>query len=408
MFFAHPTVYTLKTGDCLFIPAKWWHWVSTPAKSFAINYWFESTSTTPRTFKSSKTYDIHALDNQHVSIWDTTTNTHKQFKFKNFYNCKQNNLYLITLDNYSFGLRNTHLKKMFHKQVQFENWNMWVSSGKHDTGLHYDDNAGILEIVEGEKQVILYPPSDSVYLYPFPVKDVKWWEVTRGCECKYNSYQLLQYTNSKSSNGLLATTTPQSIQNAIQQYYIKHQRLIWGYKKEGKKERWEVYKYTLDAPIENPCIESWDIGGQGVHRYYRLLDNSFPFWGHGTYNHITEVQESKIFVVDSYMNFYHHYTQHMATLGYSSIADKWKDIILHTYYGLYEISIHNKTPGNIYVQYMGVQNDDFIRFLQEFDYPQATIDYVDSFGYRLNNEIAIVYDIETLQPVRTAIYGILL
>ena len=51
----------------------------------------------------------------------------------------------------------------------------------------------------------------------------------------------------------------------------------------------------------------------------------------------------------------------------------------------------------------------FVRFLDEFKYPEGLVNHVKSNikkYYDIRHEITIVYDINTLKPVRTAFYGI--
>jgi hypothetical protein len=93
----------------------------------------------------------------------------------------------------------------------------------------------------------------------------------------------------------------------------------------------------------------------------------------------------------------------MEKLGYKSIADEFKPFVFR--YDCYELCVHNKDPGLIFIQSLGISNKDFITFLTENEYPQNIIDFVNQPDYAINNEITIVYDIETKQIFRTAIYG---
>jgi hypothetical protein len=61
--------------------------------------------------------------------------------------------------------------------------------------------------------------------------------------------------------------------------------------------------------------------------------------------------------------------------------------------------------------YLGISNYDFLNFLTQHAYPSYVIDFVkghvENNNYNINNEIAIVYDIDTQLPVRSGFYGII-
>ena len=96
---------------------------------------------------------------------------------------------------------------------------------------------------------------------------------------------------------------------------------------------------------------------------------------------------------------------YMTKLGYNDIKDSFRDIILNKY-KCYEICIHNKKHNQIFVQYLGISNSDFITFLTENNYMKNIIDFVDN-DYIINNEITIVYDIKSKEIVRSGFYGII-
>jgi hypothetical protein len=98
----------------------------------------------------------------------------------------------------------------------------------------------------------------------------------------------------------------------------------------------------------------------------------------------------------------------MVELGYESIKESFRDLILNKYTS-YDICIHNKKPGEIFVQYLGLTNEEFVEFLTVNGYPQHIIDFVTNqinIGtYNINNEITIVYNTETQEVVRSGFYG---
>lgn len=48
-------------------------------------------------------------------------------------------------------------------------FNLYMGPGGHASGLHYDSVDGTLMQMYGEKKVVLFPPSQTYNLYPFPV-----------------------------------------------------------------------------------------------------------------------------------------------------------------------------------------------------------------------------------------------
>ena len=426
LLFASPTYITLKAGESLYIPRKWWHWVKTAEKTFAINYWFNNNSImTPFKFNNDMKIDINILNNINVSIWDSKTNELAyNTTFNKFYNSGEDYKYLITLLNFDIGYSNIHIKNILKPHIKFPDninistnnfgYNIWVSSGKHDTGLHYDDEDGILTVIEGTKDIILFPPSDIKYLYPYKVS-YEWYN-NIAYDFRYNSYTNNGIIKSKSSSQLLYETAKDNVKVLanISKLYKKHKQLVWGFKKNNDIYRWEFYKYTLD---KNPAITSWDIIndsyniGDTEHYYYNNNNIvKLPFWGHGKYKqHDIIYDESKIFVIDSYESFSYNYDNYMTKLGYNDIKDDFRDIILNKYkcYEIcYEICIHNKKQNQIFVQYLGISNSDFITFLTENNYMKNIIDFVDN-DYIINNEITIVYDIKSKEIVRSGFYGII-
>ena len=434
LFFASPIHFLLKTGQSLYIPKNWWHWVKTTKKTFAINYWFNNKKKkNPFIFNHTINYDINLLNNETVYIWNSNNNNNNnntyQIKFKDFYNSKLDNRYLITLDNYGAGEENAHIKNKLNDYITFPkndkikyddnyNYNVWISSNKHDTGLHYDDEDGILTVIDGEKDIILFPPSDTKYLYPYEVKYK--WKNTDALDFRYNSFSNFGKINGMCSGKLLYVTCNQDMRvlSNISKLYDKYNNtnLIWGFKKCNDEYRWEFYNYTLQNKIR---ITSWDLYpksyniGDEEHYYFKVDDSDtsvgLPFWGYGKYtkNNVS-YQESKIFVLDAYESFYNKYDEYMDKLDYKSIKNKFKKNILEKY-NCYEICIANKKPNQIFVQYMGLTNNEFIDFLTENKYPIYIIDFINQQiklnKYNINNEITIVYDINTQDIIRSGFYG---
>ena len=352
-------------------------------------------------------------------------------QFKEFYNSGLDYRYIITLSNYDIGDKNKNIKNKISKYVSFPiddriqkninyNYNIWISSNKHDTGLHYDDQDGILTILDGEKDIILFPPHDSKYLYPFD-NDYKWINTNNALNFRYNSFRFFNKIKGVSSGELLYITCNNDklvLCNISKLHDSVKKNLIWGFKKYNNAYRWEVYNYTLfNKPVK---ISSFDIYpnqynlGDEEHYYFKLEDDKqpeLPFWGYGEYIKNNKIyKESKIFVIDNYKNFYDNYDSYMTKLGYDEIKERFREIILDKY-SCYEICIFNKNPNQIFVMYLGISNTEFLEFLITNSYPTYVIDFVkkqiENNNYNINNEITIVYDIESQSIIRSGFYGVI-
>lgn len=437
LLLTHPVKYTLKEGQSLYIPKQWWHWVKTVKKTFAVNYWFDNKLIqNPFIFKHTIDYDINLLNDEVVNVWKSDENgvSFSQL-FKEFYNSGIDNRYVLTLSNYDIGDKNENVKNKIAKNIIFPkdsriqqgvsySYNVWISSNKHDTGLHYDDEDGVLTVINGEKEIILFPPSDSKYLYPYET-EYKWKNTNNAANFRYNSFCFFNKVRGVSSGELLYITcnNDKRVLNNISKLYKnnKQQNLVWGFKKNNNDDddyRWEIYNYTLyNDPIRITSRDiyknKYDIGDE-EHYYYKEDDGTpvqLPFWGYGKYKKNNIVyDESKIFVIDYYMPFYNNYDNYMTKLGYKEIKEIFKETIL-TRYCCYEICIHNKKPNQIFVQYLGISNQDFLEFLKTNSYPNYIIDFVTTNikngTYNINNEITIVYDMITQSVIRTGFYGVI-
>ena len=436
LLFAHPIKYKLKQGQSLYIPKQWWHWVKTVKKTFAVNYWFiNNLKQKPFIFDHTIDYDVNLLNEEVVHVWKSDENNVSFTQpFKEFYNSGLDNRYVLTLSNYDIGDKNGNIKNKIAKNIAFPidnrlqqdinySYNIWISSNKHDTGLQYDDEDGVLTVISGEKDIILFPPSDSKYLYPYS-NDYEWRNTNNAANFRYNSFCFFNKVKGTSSGELLYITcnNDKRVLNNISKLYNQFEKtnLIWGFKKNSNSNdcRWELYNYTLfNEPIRITSMDiyenQYNIGDE-EHYYYKVDDGTsiqLPFWGYGKYkkNNIM-YDESKIFVIDYYIHFYNNYDNYMTKLGYVEIKERFKEIILSKY-SCYEICIHNKNPNQIFVQYLGISNNDFMEFLTTNSYPTHVINFVktqiDKGTYNINNEITIVYDISRQSIIRSGFYGVI-
>ena len=367
--------------------------------------------------------DFSPLDPLEVFVWDTK-NTDKIYKttFRDFLKNNKENEYVITLADYNIFKSNKIIKETLREQIRLPNdlyeykgrydYNIWITSNKSDTGLHYDDNDGVLCCVDGRKEIILYPPEDSKYLYPYKTRS---WIKNDSLNFRYNSYTYIGYVEGLSSSRLLFELSKheEGILDVIENFVRKNgkNKTIWGLKKENNDYRLEFYEYDLE---KNPAIVSTDIFYDSPHvgrkkHYYHKFPNQkteLPFWGYGTYELDNKsYQESKIFVIDSYQNFQKNYYSYMNRLEYSEISDDFKKIILDGY-DCYELCIFNKKPGQLFLMYLGISRRDFIEFLIRNNYSENLINHYYENNYNINNEITIVFDIYTKNIIRTGFYGI--
>jgi hypothetical protein len=423
LFLANPIRITVRAGESLYIPKNWWHWVRTTKKSFATNYWFlnEDGLDEPFMFDFTNTVDLSAIEDEPIQTWNSSTDkSGPKMPFKEFYESGVDNLYIITLHGYhGIGTNNLGIKKKLRKQVRFPtefmvepeqfDYNFWSSSGFHDTKLHYDDEDGILNVIEGEKEVLLFSPKDTPNLYKIPVEYP--WVKKQATDHHYNIDVFMKNIEGPSSSQLLFETCKHDnrVLANITTLAKKHPGLVWGFKKRGDEYRWELYKYSMR---NSPHITSWDIYsnqyeiGDKEHYYYNLdFKVKLPFWGYGMYLQNGKIHmESGIFVVDKYDSFRDNYEDYMKRLGFP--PDEFKSLVLDSY-ECYELSVHHKTLHEIFIQYLGISKEDFLEFLREHGYPQNIIDFVGTSNYKINNEITIVYDVKTSSVIRTAFYGVL-
>jgi len=439
LYHAHPQHIKLNKNEALHIPKKWWHWVKTNEPTAAINYWFNYDSKTnnissdmnkAHIIKHSHKINWDKLDNEYVSVWKSDGSndkiTTKLYDFR--HNNNNNNEYMITLSNFTLGKENHNIKNIIKEQLNPPNsiskipkdFNLWISSGKHDTGLHYDDDDGYLCVLYGSKDIILYPPSDSQYLYPYNISENKWFN-RQAYNFKYNTFQIIEKVEGLASARLLYETC-KFYPNVVSTFnYISNlynNSIVWGFKKYGNTYKWEVYIYTLNKNIAITSFDiynSYPVYGDEIHLYYNINKSSdddfykpsLPFWGYGKYikNNIL-YKETKIFVIDSYNNFKLKYFDYMKLLGFNKVKYDFINTILYKY-KCYELCIFNKGINQIFVMYLGISNIDFIEFLTTNNYPNDLISHYINSNYNINNEITIVYDIHSKNIIRTAFYGIL-
>ena len=183
LLFTHPITVTLRKGDSLYIPKKWWHWIKSYGTIVSCTIWSTQINfNKPIKKKHNMTINLDDVLNQEFLIWRSNRiDDDYTISLINFFNNKNKNEYIITLSNHSNYINNKIIcDKYLKPQVLLyllennciyddvdNDINFWFYSSFNDTGLHYDDHNGILYMLEGNgyKKIILFPPSDTPYLY---------------------------------------------------------------------------------------------------------------------------------------------------------------------------------------------------------------------------------------------------
>lgn len=186
----HPTKYILNEGDGLYIPRNWWHWVFSEPNTFAVNYW--STGNYMKDLQVDQQVDqpqlkqniikpfdlkqnIKLIKNMELDVVDGGKEQNINLDLNTLIRTNNNDMLLTTAIVYANNEKFKHeLDLLIEKPSlimnnQTNGSNFWYSSGKTDTGLHYDEHNGLLCVLSGTKTIYIYPPSDASYLYPYDI-----------------------------------------------------------------------------------------------------------------------------------------------------------------------------------------------------------------------------------------------
>lgn len=457
LLLTNPYKVVLNEGECLWIPKKWWHWIRS-SKSVAINFWSMEDFRgeryqLPCVFKNKLNNSIFSqqLDNynDNIDIWNSETD--KTYR-SNMIDMDGNDKYLITVDGYSNKEKlNALLHNTLKDYIQIPDIftdpvekNIWISSGFHDTGLHYDDNYGLLTILSGTKTITLYPPSDTAYLHPICI--LPKWAKNTPVQFEYNIYKNIKnldpLINFPSSRLLYESIILQNNKNILK--YITNitqnlceNSLVWGCKLHNGIMRWEIYAYhynhtdnrlselsnsetqittikTYNESVNsNIIIHSYDLFNTSeplqpdIHFYHKISNiELLPFFGYGTNIVNSNINDESKFVIDTQDNFIINYKEYTKKINFKNVS-KFKKIL--NKYKCSHICIHKKNDTDIFIQFLGISITDFIQFLITFDYPTELIKHVNenkSLYFNICHEITIVYNILSKKPIRSAFYGI--
>lgn len=220
---ATPIRIVARPGDCITIPAGWWHWVrSVGRRCVSVNFWSDTTQ-----FDNQQpTLIEHAIDDwPAIRLWTNdylikkiddgipdglwlfldnfaVAKSVSMAEFVNDYGDRKGAdrkyAYLITPLDYEpwkekrnakiLDLLASDFKCPLADKMPNAKANFWMNFGGIDTGLHFDDEPGVLCVVDGVKDVLLYPPSDTQFLYPYPSSPIHL-EPYDVCAFHYNLYK---------------------------------------------------------------------------------------------------------------------------------------------------------------------------------------------------------------------------
>ena len=465
---ARPYRCVIQAGESLFIPRGWWHWVKTLEKCAAVNYWIESTAASvarPELLRlwngdSGVVANVTRLlrgFSKEVWVWNSRENTETLRPFQDFYQSRADDRCVITLDGYAKDLpdaKNQDLRRAVGEVLPVPpelrdvarsrvNLNVWLTAGKHDTGLHYDDADGWLCVLEGSKEVLLFGPEDSSFLYPLPVGPD--WANSSADRIKYNTFEYLCPVEGWSSSRLLYESLKvyanfKSVFRAIDRYrqLFGPNRLVWGFKNLNGDCRWELYYYHYSihdrfqtdkslAGSLNPQLDpSWVAApstiihsldlfnreiceGPDLHVYQMAARSpvhtlQLPFLG----DEFTVSEGVKgathPFAYDTQRSFLENYPAHQKDLGF---ALDFRHLV--SLYQCQDICVFNKGEV-LLVLFIAIDFDGLLRFVARNNYKPAFIQHLHdhrSRYERLRHEVGIGFDATTLLPLRSAIYGIL-
>jgi hypothetical protein len=474
LMYTHPQKYVLNDNEALWIPKGWWHWVES-YDTIAINFWVNNIKTNDKydnpfvIQEKLENYDniIEEINNydKNLLVWHSSDD----ILTENKKNKKEldNNEIIITLPGYTkectrsfpkdklnidlINKINPYIKlPLFLEDIKESDvdHNLWISNKYHDTGLHYDNNNGLLCVLKGKKYITLYPPSDTKYLYPLPI--IPFWANIDPIQFEYNTYTFIKKLDKNTSlpSSRLLYETLKCYNNKklifiisdLVNRYGSSNNIVWGFKLHNNVVRWEIYVYHYTSSGDhnesfkeiaidknqlikikiiknnnNLIIHSFDLYengtiGKDIHFYYnenKIMN--IPFFGKSdTLQEDGITKFDSYFVLDESKRFMKEYDNYMKKINYKDNKVFILKYLLLKYNCSY-YCIFNKNPDQIFILYLGISINDFILFLDEFKYSSELINHVKTHVDKYKDilhEIAIIYDINTGKPIRTAFYGL--
>lgn len=458
-----PIFIRLNEGESLYIPKLWWHWVTSDSFTVSINYWCKNFKYYNKYMKINTSFqnnkllldkillydkDIINIDTNNNIYIDKINNNNQKFiitlhGYKNNNNKNKDNNNSYNLDFFN------NIKKYIKIPYIFKNYdvdtNIWIANGNHDTGLHYDDYSGMISVIKGYKNIILFPPSDSFYLNPYCV--IPFWAKSKPLDFFYNTYEYIKELSDKTSlpssrllyeiiNNYNNKKMLQYITNVINN--IGSNKIVYGCKLHNNIFRCELYFYHFNdkdnniksdqklinynftynklPDQDNIIIHSIDLYNyenkmttDDINIYYKINNLVLPTRGYNNiFNSKTlkiNLEPNELYILDITEIFIKNFEKYLDII-------KLKDFYNHKYllykYKSVYTCIWNKNNNIIYIQYLGISIYDFINFLIEFNYPNDFINHVKKnieLYKNIKHEISIIYDIN-YKVIRTAFFGL--
>ncbi len=483
-FLSSPQKYILNPGDALVIPKGWWHWVNSFDNTFGINYWWNDKKLfdSPRIINNFiEPVDIlktNIIDKNFDNIvLDGVTNKLKNVnELSNYVNKNKEESYLLTLKAF---VENSDFKNEFEKFIKHpefvkkhninKNYNLWYCIKNIDTGLHFDDNYGLLCVLSGKKIVYLYPPSDIKYLYPYDLEPK--WTLQPYRNFEFNIYKdnglikdvipasRILYESMRKSNNLnndVKKSVTQIVDKLIS--IFGSNKIVWGIKcdKNTGKLWWEYYFYNIDSmrntnkhvdnfpnlfkklksidwldyldkydnntfnKYKNATITSFEVHNKSdfkssIDFYVNLNDKiDLPFYGKTLGFDGKNITNKNYFIVCTVKYFYENIDKLMNYFKFEHIKSLIIDEIKkYDYVDI--ISFYRKNDNYICIQWFGINMNDYIEFLTNNNWPINFVNYIINNKNELNHirkEITINYKIQkesnnfNLIIDRTSIYGL--
>jgi hypothetical protein len=432
-------------GEAVWIPSGWWHWITSDPNTTALSYWCSNStsfSVTEPFITQIAHKELLSEINDIISSTETIDVWNSKIDVIGPYTTRGDDKCITTIQGYS-SKSNTafsldHSNQLLHsklkKRAPLAFWNgmesdldmnLWVTLGKHDTGLHYDDNNGLLHVLKGRKTIKLYPPSQSWLLAPLCV--LPKWTKQHPRKVKYNINEYSEILdpnmNLPSARLLYESIKNKKVLLEISRMTENNNEYVWGCKWYNGIMRWELYTYLFknskpktEYEIESYkddalfgdklCVVSTDlfdadpVVGPDRHKYWADQDLMLPFIGWGTQG--SDDAHESYYILDRYARFKKNFKEYLRAIHITETDAFELD------YECDEVCIFNKKKDEIFVMYLGIKLDDFINFLISNKYPGYFISHViENYSKYVNivHEIAIVYDIKSRRVVRTAFYG---
>ncbi|VVU95438.1 Cupin-like domain [seawater metagenome] len=427
MVFAKPIYVTIYPGESLFIPKNWWYWIKTTEPSLAVNFWYE---------KSVRDIENPAKIYNQSKDWKLNKNMSYNFNNED----QLNNLYNIPK-----FVKQYAISKVYS--------NILISESAKNTGLHYDNFNGLLCLVKGRKDIILFSKKDTPFLYPYDCQP-SFIKQNEASLFRYNKYKFEKDLKKSFSSPFFLYKIFDCLDiwyNCKQFIYEIRNNisypLVWGCNWDKKKICFEYNDYIWNSKNDQ-LPKDLSIVPKKFKPYLKNIKNiirvSINSYNQEDKVNIEEIKDMIIYtsenktspvfgetklvsskgdtIINSHKSFFFYSDYQDTILNFQIYLKKIKytdnqidkiPLKLLKKYKCSEICIHKKLYKKklvFLIQYIGISLQDFIDFLYEGDYPKKLIYYVKLNKkklLKLNYEITIIYDLDNMKILETGFFGII-